>query len=83
MARLRAAGSSNTWRSNDSEVGTSNAAPNPWATRQPIRAAREVARPQPTEARLNRANPAMNTRLAPNRSPNAPASSSEEAKTKP
>jgi hypothetical protein len=61
------------WVSSVSEHGISTAAPIPCATRAAISRPRLGASPQAAEARVNIAKPPTNTRLAPIRSPHAPA----------
>ncbi len=73
IARLRSRGSEKVWLSRVSEHGTSRAAPAPWSARAAMSTASDGASPQIAEATVNTENPAMNTRLAPIRSPSAPA----------
>ena len=55
------------------------APPSPWKPRARFSDVGSLARPQSSEARLNRITPIANTRLRPNRSASEPAVSSTEA----
>ena len=52
-----------------STCGIMAAAPAPWMNRRAISMPVDVARPQPSEARVNRASPARNIRRCPTMSP--------------
>ncbi len=61
------------WFSRLSDDGTRRAAPIPWIARAVTRTAKLGAKPQAIDASVNSTNPPTNIRLAPIRSPSAPA----------
>ena len=72
-ARVRCRGSVNEWLSSASAQEPSSAAPSPCTARAAISMAMLVDRPQSTDAAVKTTNPVHSIRLAPNRSPSAPA----------
>ncbi len=75
-ARTRAFGSVKTVFSSASAFGPAMAAPTPWATRAPSSQPGDCARPPASDAAVNRATPAVNSRRRPKRSPARPLTSS-------
>jgi hypothetical protein len=63
-----------------SAAGDSSAAPTPWAARPAIRVVPPWARPEASEARVNRPSPARNIRRRPRVSASRPPSSSSPPK---
>ena len=74
-ALLRSAPSVNMFITIDSAAGSTTAALRPWTPRMTIRKVPLVASAQASEAAVNNASPAMNTRLRPSRSAARPPSS--------
>ena len=72
-ARARSRGSGWVWVSRLSEHGTSTAAPAPCRARAATSTGRLGASPHSADAAVNTTKPAVKTRLAPTRSPSAPA----------
>src|ERR1700722_333832 len=79
-ALLRSAPSGNMFITIDSAAGSTAAAPRPWTPRMMIRNVLLVASAQPSEAAVNSASPAVNTRLRPRRSAARPPSSKNPPK---
>src|SRR6202451_1374454 len=79
-ALFRSAPSGNMFITIDSAAGSTAAAPRPWTPRMMIRNVLVVASAQPSEAAVNSASPAVNTRLRPSRSAARPPSSKNPPK---
>jgi len=79
-ARLRAAGSVKVVVRIDSDAGAMTAPPRPWTARAAISTPWLSARPPASEATLNSASPATNTRRRPSRSAARPPRSRKPAK---
>ena len=79
-ALLRSGPSGNMFITMDSAAGSTAAAPRPWTPRMMIRNVLVVASAQPSEAAVNSASPAVNTRLRPSRSAARPPSSKNPPK---